>query len=89
MADDPEARRRRLLEFFDRTEPVWRPEDHPDIDDSGEWVREMRRGRSLSSGEPEQTCLDVAMELGVVGTAEDLPSDLSTDKKHLKGFGKG
>jgi hypothetical protein len=84
-----ELKRQRLLKFFERTEPVWKPEDHPDIDDAGEWVREMRRGRRVSSGEPARTCLDVAIDLGVVGTAEDLPSDLSTDKKHFKGFGKG
>jgi hypothetical protein len=84
-----ETKRRRLLKFFERTEPVWKPEDHLDIDDAGEWVREMRRGRRLSSDEPKRTCLDVATELGVVGAAEDLPSDLSTDKEHFKGFGKG
>jgi hypothetical protein len=37
-----ELKRQRLLQFFDRTEPVWKPEDHPDIDDAGEWVRRMR-----------------------------------------------
>jgi hypothetical protein len=83
-----ELKRQRLLKFFERTEPVWKPEDHPDIDDAGEWVREMRQGRGVSSGEPAQTCLDVATQLGVVGTAEDLPSDLSTDKRHFRGFGK-
>jgi hypothetical protein len=84
-----ELKRQRLLKFFERTEPVWKPEDHLDIDDAGEWVREMRRGRRLSSDEPKRTCLDVVTELGVVGAAEDLPSDLSTNKKHFKGFGKG
>jgi len=37
-----ELKRQRLLKFFERTEPVWKPEDHPEIDDAGEWVRQMR-----------------------------------------------
>ena len=37
-----ELKRRRLLEMFERTEPIWKPEDHPEIDDAGEWVRRMR-----------------------------------------------
>jgi hypothetical protein len=37
-----EIKRKRLLELFDRTEPIWKPEDHPEIDDAGEWVRRMR-----------------------------------------------
>ncbi|HTP89705.1 MAG TPA: hypothetical protein VMJ34_22315 [Bryobacteraceae bacterium] len=47
------SRRKRLLTLFKRTEPVWKPEDHPDIDDAGEWVRRMR----------SRTCLDVAKDL--------------------------
>ena len=37
-----ELKRQRLLELFERTEPIWKPEDHPEIDDGGEWVRRMR-----------------------------------------------
>jgi len=37
-----ELKRKRLLEILDRPEPIWKPEDHPDIDDAGEWVRRMR-----------------------------------------------
>ncbi|MGA2182853.1 MAG: hypothetical protein ABSH47_07470 [Bryobacteraceae bacterium] len=37
-----ELKRQRLLELFERTEPIWKPEDHPEIDDAGEWVRRMR-----------------------------------------------
>jgi hypothetical protein len=37
-----EIKRKRLLEILDRTEPIWKSEDHPDIDDAGDWVRRMR-----------------------------------------------
>jgi hypothetical protein len=33
---------RRLIEIFSNPEPIWKSEDHPDIDDAGEWVRQMR-----------------------------------------------
>lgn len=37
-----ELKRQRLLKVFEATEPIWKPEDHPEIDDGGEWVRRMR-----------------------------------------------
>jgi hypothetical protein len=33
---------RRLVEIFSDPEPIWKPEDHPEIDDAGEWVLQMR-----------------------------------------------
>ena len=34
-----------------------------------------------------ETCLDLAGRIGVVGHAEGLAPDLSTNEDHLKGFG--
>lgn len=35
-----------------------------------------------------KSCYDLAESLGIIGIAEDLPSDLSTNPDYLKGFGK-
>ena len=38
-----EIRRRRLLEIFQREEPIWKDEDHPELSGgAAEWVRQMR-----------------------------------------------
>jgi hypothetical protein len=42
-----EIRRRRLEKILTQPEPIWKPEDHPDIDDSGAWVRQMRHESEL------------------------------------------
>ena len=34
------------------------------------------------------TCLDLARRHGLVGRARGLPKDLSTNKRHLQGFGR-
>jgi len=44
--------------------------------------------RHLRKRRPERTCFDVAKELGVIGAANDLPADLSTNPKHFEGFGE-
>jgi len=36
----------------------------------------------------EQTCYDLALKLGVIGIAEDLPSDLSTNPDYFIGLGE-
>jgi predicted DNA-binding antitoxin AbrB/MazE fold protein len=35
-----------------------------------------------------KSCYDLAQELGIIGIAEDLPSDLSTNKNYFEGFGQ-
>ena len=35
----------------------------------------------------QETCLDLARRIGVVGHAEGLAPDLSTNKDHFEGFG--
>jgi len=44
--------------------------------------------RHLRRRRPQRTCFDVAKELGIIGIAKDLPSDLSTNPKYFEGFGE-
>jgi len=37
-----EVKRQRLLKILDCPDPIWKPEEHPDIDDGGEWLRKLR-----------------------------------------------
>jgi hypothetical protein len=37
---------------------------------------------------PRETCLDIARRLGIIGSAKGLPADLSTNPKHMEGFGR-
>ena len=41
-------------------------------------------------GEPkaERTAYDLAKEAGIIGCADGLPADLSTNPKYFEGFGK-
>jgi hypothetical protein len=36
---------------------------------------------------PRESCYDLAKRLGILGSAKGLPSDLSTNPKHMEGFG--
>jgi predicted DNA-binding protein len=42
----------------------------------------------LSKNAHEQTAYDLAREAGLIGCAQGAPKDLSTNKRHFKGFGK-
>lgn len=37
---------------------------------------------------PQETGLDMAKRLGILGCIKDAPADLSTNPKYLEGFGK-
>jgi hypothetical protein len=37
---------------------------------------------------PRPNCRDVAERLGILGAAKGLPADLSTNPKHMEGFGR-
>ncbi len=37
---------------------------------------------------PTESCYDALVRLGIAGSAKNLPSDLSTNKKYFKGFGE-
>ena len=36
-----------------------------------------------------QSAYELAHEIRLIGSADDLPSDLSTNPKHFEGFGRG
>jgi hypothetical protein len=38
---------------------------------------------------PRQSCYDVAERLGLIGIYKDTPTDLSSNPKHMEGFGGG
>ncbi len=37
-----EIKRQRLLKILQHPKPIWKPEEHPEIDDAGNWLRQMR-----------------------------------------------
>ena len=39
-----EVQRQRLIKLFESNEPIWKDEDHPELEKGAdEWVRQMRR----------------------------------------------
>jgi metal-responsive CopG/Arc/MetJ family transcriptional regulator len=36
---------------------------------------------------PRESCLDIARRIGILGIYKDAPSDLSTNPRHMEGFG--
>jgi metal-responsive CopG/Arc/MetJ family transcriptional regulator len=38
---------------------------------------------------PRESCLDIARRIGFLGVCKDAPHDLSTNPKHMEGFGSG
>lgn len=43
----------------------------------------------LSRSTTHRTAYDLAEEAGIVGSVKNAPKDLSTNRRHFKGFGKG
>lgn len=37
---------------------------------------------------PRESAYDVAKRLGIIGSAKGLPADLSSNPKHMEGFGR-
>jgi Ribbon-helix-helix protein, copG family len=56
-----------------------------EVKDESEIIREALK---LYLDARAESAYDALMRIGGVGTATGLPSDLSTNKKHLKGFGE-
>jgi predicted DNA-binding protein len=52
-----------------------------------ELVREALEGYLRHPAEV-RSAYDLAIEAGIIGVAEKAPKDLSTNRRHLKGFGK-
>ncbi|MEC4893226.1 MAG: hypothetical protein SAL07_03200 [Oscillatoria sp. PMC 1051.18] len=48
---------------------------------------EKRQSLNESGDDPEQSAYDLALKLGVIGAAKNLPPDLSSNKEYLSGFG--
>jgi hypothetical protein len=44
--------------------------------------------KHLSEDEPKKTAYDLFREAGLIGCAPGLPSDLATNKRYFRGFGK-
>jgi predicted DNA-binding protein len=42
----------------------------------------------LERSEGERSAFDLAQDAGIIGLARNAPKDLSTNPRHLKGFGK-
>lgn len=42
----------------------------------------------LDSNGKHETCLDIAHKAGLVGAIDEAPRDLSTNPRHLRGFGR-
>lgn len=42
----------------------------------------------LGSGTAGKTAYELAEEVGIIGSARKAPRDLSTNRRHFKGFGK-
>ena len=40
-------------------------------------------------GQPMKSAYDLAKEIGVIGVIDKAPKDLSTNRRHLNGFGRG
>jgi predicted transcriptional regulator len=50
-------------------------------------VREAIR-EHLKRRKPQESAYDVMKRLGMIGSAEGLPPDLSTNPAHMEGFGR-
>jgi metal-responsive CopG/Arc/MetJ family transcriptional regulator len=42
----------------------------------------------LNARPKRESCFDIAVRIGMVGCAKDLPRDASTNKKYFDGFGR-
>jgi hypothetical protein len=42
----------------------------------------------LRQQKPGESCYDLAKRVGIIGSAKGLPTDLSTNPKHMEGFGR-
>jgi Ribbon-helix-helix protein, copG family len=50
-------------------------------------VRRILEERYLEPG-PRESCYDLALRLGLLGSAKGPPTDLSTNPDHMEGFGE-
>lgn len=44
--------------------------------------------RHVRLRKPNESCLDIARRIGLIGAYKDTPRDLSTNPEHMEGFGR-
>jgi len=51
----------------------------------------LRQALEIYFGQPDgdQSAYEMAEEAGLIGCVQEAPKDLSSDSRHMKGFGKG
>ena len=52
-----------------------------------ELIREALE-KEFTSPEPQKSWYALALELGLIGILKRAPSDLSTNRRHMEGFGR-
>jgi hypothetical protein len=50
-----EVKRQQLLRLLNQPAPIWNPDEHPEIDDAGEWLRKMRAEWDTRVEKPQGT----------------------------------
>ena len=56
-------------------------------DNESEMVRKALEN-FLNQPSKQRSAYDLAVEAGIIGIAKNLPKDLSTNRRHFKGFGE-
>ena len=68
------------------------PEElHRKIQEEGRNVSEVVRQAlkaHIGTSDNEESAFDLAQRLGLIGVAGKVPRDLSTNRRHFRGFGK-
>ncbi|HEV2989185.1 MAG TPA: ribbon-helix-helix domain-containing protein [Candidatus Angelobacter sp.] len=44
--------------------------------------------KEFQAAAPAKTCYQLGMELGIFGCIDNAPADLSTNRRHIEGFGE-
>jgi hypothetical protein len=61
------------------------------IESEGRTVSDVVRDalmEHVAKGHEAENCFELASRLGVIGAAKKLPRDLSTNRRHFRGFGE-
>jgi hypothetical protein len=61
------------------------------IEREGRNISEVARealNEHVAKTREQETCYDLALRLGVIGSAKNAPRDLSTNRRHFRGFGE-
>ena len=61
------------------------------IEDEGRTVSEVVRealGEHIRKVRKQESCYDLAVRFGIIGSVKRAPRDLSTSRRHFRGFGE-